>query len=304
MENIIDPETITPSELQEILKTTGIPVIDILPQGAFDERHIPGALNACEYEMVFIEKMKELIPDPGKPFVIYGQSDRTREAHEAYAKLQQAGFKSVRCLSGGIESWINGDCPIESAPVKPPVVKGGNFLIDPEQSIVRWTGSNLFNHHTGTLGFKEGWFKMADGNLIGAMLVIDMTSIVCADLSDPAMNSLLIRHLGSTDFFDTGNFPTATFTIESILPIPEAVLCEPNHRVSGRLLLRGVERPVHFAALIAGKPDGSLTGQAHLAIDRTEWGVLYGSGKFFARLEDHIVDDLIHLYLKVVAVPA
>ena len=286
-----------------MMDTEGIPVIDLLPQSAFDARHIPGAVNACGYETVFLEKVKDLIPPLEKPFVIYGESDRTREAGEALSKLRNAGFKSARRLLGGIESWVEDGLPVDSSPKNPQPAPDGFFRLDAEQSIVRWTGSNLFNHHTGTILFKEGRFEADAGILRAGALVLDMRSIQCADLSDPAMNALLVGHLSSPDFFDVENFPVATFTIESLEPVPDAALCAPNYRVNGQLLLRGVERPVQFPALIAGKPDGTLVGQAYLAIDRTEWGVLYGSGKFFARLEDHIVDDLVHLHLKVVAVP-
>ena len=303
MDKINHPETVTSLELKRIKDSEVIPVIDILPQTAFEQRHIPGAMNACEYEMAFLEKVKKLIPSLEKPFVIYGQSDRTREATEALSKLHQAGFKSARRLAGGIESWIQEGLAVESMPAKPAAAQSGVFRLDVEQSIVRWTGGNLFNHHTGTIAFKEGRFDAADGTLSAGALVLDMRSIQCADLPDPAMNALLVRHLGSPDFFDVEKFPVATFTIESLEPVADAALCEPNYRIIGRLLLRGVERPLQFPALIAGKPDGTRVGQAHLAIDRTEWGVLYGSGKFFAQLEDHIVDDLIHLHLKVVAVP-
>jgi len=304
MDSIIDQETVTPSDLEKIMATKRVPLIDILPQNVFDERHIPGAINACEYEMVFVEKVKELIPSPEKLFVIYGQSDQTREAYEALSKLQQAGFKSARRLLGGIESWVREGRAIEAGAAKQPIAPDGVFLLDPEQSVARWTGSNLFNHHTGTIAFKGGRLESANGKLLNGTLVIDLRTIRCADILDPDMNTLLVQHLCSADFFDVEHFPEATFTMESLERIPDAVLCEPNYKVNGRLQLRGVENPVAFSALIAGKTDGTLVGQAHLTFDRTDWGVLYGSGKFFARLEDHIVDDLIHLHLKVVAIPA
>jgi hypothetical protein len=34
--------------------------------------------------------------------------------------------------------------------------------------------------------------------------------------------------------------------------------------------------------------------------DRTQWGSIYGSGKFFSRLGQHVVNDVIHLHLKIV----
>ena len=61
----------------------------------------------------------------------------------------------------------------------------------------------------------------------------------------------------------------------------------------------GVTRPLSFPAVIARKSDGTYTAQALIAVDRTEWGVLYGSSRFFARLGEHVVNDHIHLHLKV-----
>jgi hypothetical protein len=37
-----------------------------------------------------------------------------------------------------------------------------------------------------------------------------------------------------------------------------------------------------------------------LAIDRTLWNVLYGSGKYFRRLGGHLVNDQIEIQLRIV----
>ena len=42
-----------------------------------------------------------------------------------------------------------------------------------------------------------------------------------------------------------------------------------------------------------------LTGQGVLQIDRTEFGSHYGSGKLFRFLGKHIVNDHIHLHVKI-----
>jgi len=42
-----------------------------------------------------------------------------------------------------------------------------------------------------------------------------------------------------------------------------------------------------------------LTAQAWLEIDRTRWGVNYGSGRLFAWLGKHVVNDHIGLHLKI-----
>ena len=63
--------------------------------------------------------------------------------------------------------------------------------------------------------------------------------------------------------------------------------------------MRGIARPVSFPAVIARKSDGTYAAQAQITIDRTEWRVLYGSSRFFARLGNHVVNDHLHLHLKV-----
>jgi len=64
--------------------------------------------------------------------------------------------------------------------------------------------------------------------------------------------------------------------------------------------LRGVTRPLELSAVVARKPEGAFAAQARLDIDRTLWGSVYGSAKFFGRLGQHLVNDVVHLYLKVV----
>jgi hypothetical protein len=44
----------------------------------------------------------------------------------------------------------------------------------------------------------------------------------------------------------------------------------------------------------------TIAGQAHLEFDRTRWEVKYGSGKFFAFLGKHLVNDLVHLHLTII----
>jgi len=114
---------------------------------------------------------------------------------------------------------------------------------------------------------------------------------------------LLIRHLQSEDFFDVARYSEARFIIEAFQFQSGATEGRPNYQVQGRFLLRGVERPLSFGAFI-GQPfeENKLLARAHFDIDRTEWGVLYGSGKFYEKLGKHLVNDYISLDLKIVAV--
>ena len=64
-----------------------------------------------------------------------------------------------------------------------------------------------------------------------------------------------------------------------------------------------LEKPLSFKAQIGRLPasEGALLARANFDLDRTEWNVLYGSGKFYEKLGRHLVSDLITLDLKIVA---
>ena len=57
----------------------------------------------------------------------------------------------------------------------------------------------------------------------------------------------------------------------------------PNLTIHADLTLRGQTHPITFQATPGLTPEGKPAAQANLQIDRTRWGVLYGSGKFFHR---------------------
>jgi hypothetical protein len=63
--------------------------------------------------------------------------------------------------------------------------------------------------------------------------------------------------------------------------------------------LRGVAQPLSFPAVIAAADADHLTGQAQFELDRTQFGSHYGSGKLFAFLGKHVVNDHIHLHIKL-----
>jgi hypothetical protein len=50
----------------------------------------------------------------------------------------------------------------------------------------------------------------------------------------------------------------------------------------------------------APTPDGRLAAEAHFDIDRTQWNVLYGSGKYYEKLGKHLVHDDVTILLKLI----
>ncbi|WAC21742.1 YceI family protein [Luteolibacter sp. SL250] len=276
-------------------------LIDVLSADSYEAEHVPGAVNLCVYETAFIDKVKQAFPDTATALTVCGYCDSTKEAEVAVARLEEAGYTDVSVLSGGLEKWkADGGTPEGKGDAA--ASSNGKLAVDPEASSIHWTGRNLFNFHTGSLKLAGGCVEIRDGVLVAGEIHVDMDSLACTDLTDTAMNRMLVDHLRSDDFFSIGDHPVATFTVVSATRIDGVSDGLPNHCIEGNLTLRGKVIPVSFDALVARKDDGSYVAQAMVDFDRTQWGSIYGSGRFFSRLGQHVVNDVIHLHLKVVTV--
>jgi polyisoprenoid-binding protein YceI/rhodanese-related sulfurtransferase len=292
----------TALQLQQRLAQSGAPLlIHVLPEEVFIAQRIPRSVNVCVYEMAFISKVQELQPDASVPIVLYGAGAGSLDAEVAGEKLTKEGFTAVEIFAGGLAEWVAEKLPLEgTGEIFTGIIPHGVYRVDLEQSVIRWTGRNLFNHHSGTVKLAGGQIELKHGELAEGRFSIDMSSISCEDLADSAWNAMLIQHLKDADFFDLAHYPTADFTMEGITYLYSVSEGSPRHKVQGQLTLRGVTRPICFPMVVADSEGGRrLTAQAQFEIDRTEFGSLYGSGKFFRYLGKHIVNDHIHLHVKL-----
>ncbi len=292
--------SIDSAALRDLLASSTPPaVIHLLPDEDFAEAHLPAARCFCVYESAFTGKIEEAFPNKQAPLVVYGSSDDTKEAEAAIAKLTAAGYTQVSRLAGGLKAWRAAGGEVEGTGAQGAAPVTGTYALNVSHSVIYWTGRNLFNHHTGTISLASGTVKMVADELVSAKFTIDMNSIASTDLTDPTMNAMLVGHLKSDDFFAVAEHPTAEFKATSVTPIPGCTEGSVNQLIRGQFTLRGTAKPLEFPAVIAKAADGSITAQAEFDLDRTQWGAIYGSGKFFARLMNHVVNDLVHLHLKL-----
>lgn len=291
----------TSSELQSRLHASPAPLLlHVLPEEVFHAQRIPGSVNACVYEMAFLDTVASLAADKAHPIIVYGAGADSNDASTAAAKLTAAGYTNVDAFQGGLSAWCADGLPIEgdgTLPCAPAL--SGSFRVDTAQSVIRWTGRNLFNHHHGLVKLADGAIELRDNQLVSASFRIAMDSIACEDLTDSTWNEMLIRHLHSDDFFDVAQHPKAEFVAESIDPLPACTDGTPNYLLHGRFTLRGITQPIVFPILVASSDGQRLTAQGVLDLDRTQFGSVYGSGRFFRFLGKHIVNDVIHLHVKL-----
>ena len=299
--------SITAAELRAQLDGAAPPLlIDVLPEEEFQAARLPGAKNACVYNVTFLDDVQKLAPQRDTALVVYGSSARNLASADAAEKLLAAGYTRVADFRGGLEEWRAAGLPIEGDPSRAPretPPADGVHAIDLEKSRVEWTGRSLTGAHSGTVKLRRGEIEVRGGQPVRASFTLDMRSIENTDIDDAEMREMLVRHLKSDDFFDVEKFPEAEFRLTKIEPLAGATPGSPNAQVTGELTLKDVTRELTFPAILGPTPDGTLAADAHFDIDRTLWNVRYGSGKFYEKLGKHLVNDTISLGLKIVTLP-
>lgn len=308
MENTPAFRKITAKKLKKLMaERAEALLIDTLPTDVHARRHIPGAKNACVYEVVFSDRVRQLAPELDQDIIVYGSSRHSRDSQAAAEKLLRLGYERVHVLEGGIAAWkqegyaVTGDqIHAVEDPATRLALEDRHYRVDVERSLIEWTGRNANNTHVGSVRLSEGEIRVSDG-AVGGHFEIDMRSIRNYNLEGDELQPVLVAHLESDDFFFVKLFPKATFTITSAKLAAAPYLSTPNAVIEGSLALRGIERPIRFPATVTRPADGGIATEAHFDIDRTRWNAIYGSARYFEHLGMHMVFDLVTIEVRIVA---
>jgi len=157
-----------------------------------------------------------------------------------------------------------------------------------KDSALTWVGSKVTGSHEGTIKLKSGYLTLDNNDLVGGEFVIDMTTIVCTDLSGKGKAGIE-SHLKSDDFFGVDKFPTASLTI---LDVKKKGLGQ--YQVNANITIKGMTQEIMFDAEIKEK-----SAKAKLVIDRTEFGIIYKSGNFFEELADKAIYDEFEMSIEL-----
>ncbi|NII83797.1 YceI family protein [Pedobacter sp. SG908] len=169
------------------------------------------------------------------------------------------------------------------------------FEIVSAQSNINWTGKKVTGAHNGTITIKSGSLGLNDGKPSNGNFIIDTTSIVILDVTDPATNAQFAGHLFSEDFFATDKFPEATFVITAVDQTNE-----DNTVITGDLTIKGITHAVIFAADVVVNGN-TLTASGKIFIDRTKYNMKFRSGNFFTNLGDNLIYNEFELDVKLTA---
>lgn len=299
---------ITPEQLQNLLSATeNVLLLDTLPADHFRKVHLPNAQNACVYEITFLDQVHSISSESSTPIIVYGAGSNSLDSRTAAEKLSMAGYSDITVLEGGIEGWSQSGYPLAgeapdsgSNPESERLLEDGEYVILLPESRIGWTGRNPNSCHFGTVGISGGNLHIDDSAIQGG-LTVDMDAIENLNLAGNELQHVLISHLKSDDFFFIDAFPAARLNIRSGRFNHEAYPTQPNCELTGTLDLRGVQNDLSFKATLAKGMDGHLHLSAHFDLDRTIWGITYGSSRFYKHLGMHSVFDHISIELLIVA---
>lgn len=153
-------------------------------------------------------------------------------------------------------------------------------VVNVEKSKVTWKGYKVTGEHEGTVALKEGFLTYEGGKLTGGEFVVDMTTISSTDL-EGEWKQKLDGHLKADDFFGVENHPTAKFVITKVTEGKDGA-----YNVTGDFTIKGVTQSASFEL---SADETSAT--AAIKLDRTKYGLKYGSGSFFDNLGDKAIND-------------
>ena len=182
------------------------------------------------------------------------------------------------------------------------MVKAAQYVIDASASTINWEGGKLIGGgHNGTLGITDGQIMVAGDRLVGGKFAIDLRKLENLDIDDAEGKAKLEGHLKSADFFDVENYPMADFVITNVQPAAAGAEDGVTHNITGNLTMKGKSRSVTIPAVVSMDGKQLKASTPAFTIDRTEWGVEYGSGSLEGIAKDNIINDEIGLQIMLVA---
>ncbi|MBK9734873.1 MAG: YceI family protein [Saprospiraceae bacterium] len=182
--------------------------------------------------------------------------------------------------------------------------QGTKFIADASNTKILWEGSKPGGKHSGTININSGDVFVAEGKITGGSINIDMNSITVTDLEGEDKASLE-EHLkgtateGAADFFNVTKYPSAKFDITSVVSTTDQT--NANSTVTGNLTLLDITKSINFPATILINDEKVSVSTNLFPINRTEWGIKYGSKSFFDNLADKFIEDNILLQIKLTA---
>ena len=95
------PQLVSPTELKSWQdEGRSVLVLDVLSSDRFETRHVEGAVQACVFEVSFLDQVHQMGVGKDDTIVVYGSSDGSIDAVTASEKLHKAGYHNTHVMDG------------------------------------------------------------------------------------------------------------------------------------------------------------------------------------------------------------
>ena len=172
--------------------------------------------------------------------------------------------------------------------------KKGDKVSKVVTSEIKWWGHKVVKtkatSHYGTIKLKSGKFNFDKTVLVDGEFVIDMRSLMVADLSGDDQVKLTNDLKGPT-FFDVKKFPTATFHLKRIIPLANE---EYNSTIVGDITIKGVRKTISFPANAHITQFTVEIESSKFSLNRRDFKVFYQSS-----MKDYFIKDEIEIQFKL-----
>lgn len=177
------------------------------------------------------------------------------------------------------------------------------FMVDTTASVIAWKGEKPTGTHTGTIKLSQGAFKANDSVVESGTFVVNMKSLEVTDLEGEDKLKLENHLMGTVegkegDFFNVEKYPNTTFEVTGISQKDGKTMLQ------GNLTMKEETKNVEFPVSLNISGDTLELTSDSFVIDRTKWGVNYGSKSVFDSLGDKFINDEIELTINLKAYKA
>lgn len=164
------------------------------------------------------------------------------------------------------------------------------FSVDTAASTVKWEGSKLAGTHHGVVAVFGGEVAVENGVIQNGSVNINLSTIKELDV-DAKRAAKLEKHLKAPDFFNVTEYPMASIAVTSV----------KDGVVMADLTIKGKTKSIDFPATVEVTEDKVIVA-AKFTINRTDYGIVHGSGNFFTDLtKEKIISDDISFDVKIEA---
>ncbi|MBK9109497.1 MAG: YceI family protein [Saprospiraceae bacterium] len=171
-----------------------------------------------------------------------------------------------------------------------------SFQVDPEQSLVYWSGASPSGPHNGLVKMAGGELYFQGDMLISGEIRVDMRTIENLDIQEEVDRKDLESHLKDVDFFNVDTFPMSVFRITSAETSGNTLY---NLKVNGSLNIKGISQNISVNGNIQKTEQRVFVSIPEFNIDRTQYNIMYQSKKILPSIKDGFIDDDISLSIKL-----